>query len=98
MKFSLQMLVSKLLPWFFHGPAILGVQNASLRYRDLMAQVEANAARYQLAAYAAGVAGAAWMALKQKNVLGALLSLLAPAALIKLTYEPTPKQLRLDSK
>ena len=90
------MLVAKVLPRVFYGPPFLGVQDASLQYRDLLARMETNARRYQIGACLVGAMGAVWMSLKHKNVVGALVSLLAPPVLIKLAYKPTPKQLRLD--
>lgn len=93
-KFSLQMLVAKLLPKIFYRPGILDIQNSKLRYRDILARVESNAKHYQMGAYLLGAAVALWHVFRSKNYVLACVSILCPALLIKLFYVETPKEFK----
>lgn len=97
MKFAMQLLVSKFLPKLFYRPPFLEVQNASLRYRDILERLERNCARYQVGAYAMGGLAALWMLLRRQNYPWAIVCVAVPALLIKFGFEKTPKELSPQS-
>ncbi|QDZ19285.1 FAD binding domain-containing protein [Chloropicon primus] len=94
LKFIAQFLISKVSFGLIYRPPFLEVMNAEFTYSEILRRVERNCKRYQLGGYALGAASGLFFALRGRW-LAAMACLLAPALLVALLFEKTPKEFEL---